>query len=244
MRRALFEFLVIVIGVLVALAADEWRQERAELQDLDEHLASVLEEVRDNADTVRVVRGGISARKMAGLESVIAHLESEDPSVPDPEALLKDLAESAAVWRPFISRNSFDALKTSGLLRLARDDGLDDNISSTYEVPEILFGQVALIQGEYPIVVNEFIPSPYQSDLSGMRTYSGGKAPQIALDIGAAEAVALIHEERARLLRLARSETAVATAVWYALTRILDDFYELEQLLADRLGVPSEAGAP
>jgi hypothetical protein len=240
-RRATFEFLVIVIGVLVALTADEWRQERGELQDLDEHLASVLEEVRYNAETVRIVRAGISARKIAGLESVIAHLESGEKTVPDPDALLKDLAESAAVWRPFLSRNSFDALKNSGLLRLARDDDLDDTLSGTYQVPEILFDQVALMQGDYPVAVNEFIPSPYHSELSGMRTYSGGTAPQVALDIGARDAVALIYEDRDRLLKLARGETAVATAVWYALTRILDDFQELDQFLAERLGVPPMA---
>jgi hypothetical protein len=242
LRRAVFEFLIIVTGVLVALTADEWRQERGERQDLNEHLASVLEEVRDNAGTVRIVRSGISGRKIASLEAVIAHLESGDTAVADPEALLREFADSAAVWRPFISRNQFDALKNSGLLRLARDDELDDKLSGTFENPEILFHQVNLIQGDYPIVVNEFIPASYQSTLNSMRTYiTNSKAPEMALDIGASEAVALIHFERPRLLSLARGEAAVATAVWYALTRILDDFQELERLLADRLGVPSMA---
>lgn len=241
MRRAVFEFLVIVIGVLVALAADEWRQTRAELRDLDEHLASVLDEVRDNLSNVSAVRGGISARKIAGLETIIAHLESGETSVADPDALLKSLADSSAVWRPFVSRNRFDALNTSGLLRLAVGDELRDVLAGTYEVPETLLGQVALIQGDYPIVVNEIIPSTYQSSLSGMRSYIRGNAPEIALDISANDAVELIHEDRDRLLRLARGEAAVATAIWYALTRIQADFRELEPLLADRVGVPSEA---
>ena len=242
MRRAVFEFLVIVIGVLVALAADEWRQTRAEFRDLEEHLTSVLDEVRDNLSNVSAVRGGISARKIAGLETIIAHLESGDTTVSDPDTLLKALADSAAVWRPFVSRNRFDALNTSGLLRLAVGDELRDVLAGTYEVPETLLGQVALMQGDYPIVVNEIIPSTYQSSLSGMRSYIvEGTAPEIAIDIGAEDAVELIHEDRARLLRLARGEAAVATAVWYALTRIQADFRELEPLLADRVGVPSEA---
>jgi hypothetical protein len=241
-RRAVFEFLIIVTGVLVALTADEWRQEWGERQDLEEHLASVLEEVRANAGTVRIVRSGISSRKISALEAVIAHLESGDSTVADPEALLEEFADSTAVWRPFIVRNQFDALKNSGLLRLARDDDLVNQMSGTFEISQILFDQVNLIQGEYPIVVNQFIPASYQSSLGGMATYSrGGVAPEIALDIGAGDAVALIHDERSRLLRLARSEAAVATAVWYALTRILDDFQQLERLLSDRLGVPSMA---
>lgn len=245
MRRAVFEFLIIVTGVLVALTADEWRQEWRERQDLEEHLAGVLEEVRDNVDTTSVVRSGISARKIASLEAVIAHLESGETTVADPEALLQEFVDSAALWRPFLSHNRFDALKNSGLLRLAGDENLDDQLSNTFAAPAVLLDQLRVIQGNYPIVVNELIPASYQSSLSGMRAYTrGGTAPEIALDIGDREAVALIHEDRTRLLRLARGEAAVATAVWYALTRIMDDFEELERLLSDRLGVPSILGVP
>ena len=54
-RRAVFEFVVIVTGVLVALAADEWRQERQELRELNSYLVSVLDEVRDNLGTIRII---------------------------------------------------------------------------------------------------------------------------------------------------------------------------------------------
>jgi len=124
---------------------------------------------------------------------------------------------------------------------LLDDQDLADNISSTYQAPQVLLDQVDAIQGDYPVVAMEFIPASYQAELSTLSGYSWEPAPEIAIDISATEAVALIQQDRERLLRLARGEAAAATAKWYALNRIKEEFVELETELAERLGVPSEA---
>lgn len=240
-RRAVFEFLVIVTGVLVALAADEWRQERQELRELNSYLVSVLDEVRDNLGTIRNIKSALTTRKIAGLETVIAQLESGDTSVDDPEAFIRQIAYSADTATPWFTYSRFEALKTSGLLRLLEDDDLADGLSSTFQAPQVLLDQVEILQGDYPIFINQIIPASYQAELNPLRGYSREAAPEIAIDIGAKEAVDLIHQDRQRILRLARGEAALATAKWYALNRLAEQFFEVERQLAQRLDVPSRA---
>jgi hypothetical protein len=240
-RRAVFEFVVIVTGVLVALAADEWRQERQELRELNSYLVSVLDEVRDNLGTIRIIRSALTTLKIAGLETVIAQLESGDTTVDDPEGFIRQIALSADITNPWFTYSRFEALKTSGLLRLLENDDLADSLSSTFQAPQVLLDPVKVLQGDYPIVVNELIPASYQAELNPLRGYSREAAPEIVIDIGANEAVDLIHQDRERILRLARGEAALATAKWYALNRLAEQFFGLEKQLAKRLGVPSKA---
>ena len=94
-QKAAFEFLIIVTGVLVALAVDEWRQERAEMRELNQHLASLLDEVEQNMGTLEYIRVSLTQVKTPGLETVIAHLESGDESVDDPIRGVKELGRSA-----------------------------------------------------------------------------------------------------------------------------------------------------
>ena len=240
-RRAVFEFVVIVTGVLVALAADEWREDRQELRELNSYLVSVLDEVRDNLGTIRIVKSALTVRKITGLETVIAQLESGEPGVDDPDAFIRQVAYSADTASPWFTYSRFEALKSSGLLRLLEDDDLADGLSGTYQAPQVLLDQVRVLQGDYPTVVNQFIPASYQAELNPLRDYSREAAPEIAIDIGAKEAVDLIHQNRERILRLARGEAALATAKWYALNRLAEQFFEVERQLAQRVGVPSRA---
>lgn len=231
LQRAAFEFLIIVTGVLVALAVDEWRQERAELRELNQHLVSLLDEVENNLETVIYIRVSMTQVKTPGLETVIAHLESGDEAVDDPEEFLRAFADSTLLALPWFTRSRFEALRNSGSLRMLGPD-LAGDISTTYSAPEMLLSQVEALQGEYPLVAQRFIPAPLHSELSPLREYiPETSAPTVVFDIGADQAIALIHENRDRLLMLARGEAAAVTANWYALKRIEAEFAELKQQL-------------
>jgi len=238
-RRAGFEFVAIVMGVLVALTGDQWRQDHQEIRELNEYLASVLSEVQSNIRTVRWIRSSVTTFKIPALETVIAYLESGDTTVDDPDALIRALAISSLAANPWFTRNRFDALKNSGLLRQLDDPELADGMSSSFQAPQVLLSQVDLIQGDYPAVVNEIVPATEQPDLNMMRGYAWGdeQPAAIAIDISSQEAIELMNQDRERLLRLARGEAAVATAKWYAFLRIEQQFSELEKALAERLGV-------
>lgn len=236
--RAVFEFLIIVTGVLVALAVDEWRQERAEVRELNQHLLSLLEEVEHNLEAVTFIRVSLTQVKTPGLETVIAHLESGDETVDDPGEFLHALADSTLLATPWFTTSRFEALRNSGTMRLL-DPALAGDISGTFGAPGLLLSQVERLQGDYSLTAQQFIPAPMHSEVSPLREYiPESSAPAVVLDISDDQAIALIYENRERLLMLARGEGAAVTAKWYALKRIEEEFSELreqlETVLAER----------
>jgi hypothetical protein len=238
MQRAAFEFLIIVTGVLVALAVDEWRQERADMRELNQHLVSLLDEVEQNVGTINYIRASLTQLKTPGLETVIAHLESGDETVEDPDEFLRAFADSTLLAIPWFTSSRFEALRNSGSLRML-DPGLAGQIAGTFSSPQILLSQVEQLQGEYPVIAQQFIPAPLHSQLSPLREYiPETPAPGVVFDISADQAIALIHENREELLMLARGEAAAVTAKWYALKRIEGEFAELKEqievVLAER----------
>lgn len=243
MKRLLGEFLTIVLGVLVALGVDEWRQGRTELKIAAEHLADITAELRQNLCTVERIRVRHLPRKMENLQAVLTFLNDPQSEAADPAALLHAFARSTSAVRPWLVDNQYQALQNSGNVRLVHKLQPDLVLSGVYEGPEVLFSQDQRIQGPYPIVVNELLPAQLQSQFSQLRGYvQEQEAPALVDDTDLTRVVEAIRARRIELLGLARNEAAVATGRWYALTRISNDLRatlkELERW--DRSTVPLE----
>jgi hypothetical protein len=233
MKHFVTEFLIVVAGILVALAVDEWRQGREELRILNESLAGVATEIHNNISTVERVQSKAMFRKMQGLETVIRFLSDPDAKASDPEVLLQAFAMSASGATPWIVNDRFEALRNSGNLRLLRNDELSAELTGAYEGPHVLFSQVERIQGTYPTVVNELLPANLQSAFNSSRWYARNASAPIIQDAATpSSAVEAIRARRVELLRLARGEAAVATGKWYALERTNHDMHEVLKLLA------------
>lgn len=228
------EFLIVVLGILVALGIDEWRQNRQELQILNQSLAGVAREIRGNLWTVERIRDYALAKKMQGLVTVIAFLSNPDAAVADPASLLRTFADSALSAKPWIVDDQLAALRDSGNLRLLRTPDLARHLADAYAAPQVLLSQVQSTQGTYPLVVYELLPASMQSEVNRMRWYlrNGSLAPVIADPANAADAVAQIRARRLELLSLARGEAAVATGTWYALARMDVELNEVLKALA------------
>jgi len=233
MKRLAAEFAVIVAGILLALAVDEWRQEREELEIASEHLSDVASELRDNLCTVERIRARLLQQKMENLQTVLNFLNDPAAPVEDPAALLQAFARSTAGARPWLVDNQFHALQNSGNVRLVRKLQPDLNLAGLYGGPAVLFSQIDRIQGAYPVVVNELIPAQLQVRFSQLSGYARDrKAPALVDDDDLPRTVEGIRARRAELLGLARNEAAVATAKWYALARIRQDLEEVLVSLA------------
>lgn len=224
MKRLAGELFVIVIGVLIALGVDEWRQDREELRIANEHLSGIAAELRQNLCTAERVRVRMLGRKLENLQVVLQFLGDPEAPVSDPAALLQAFARSTAAARPWMVDNEFQALQNSGDVRLVRKLQPNLNLSTLYEAPDVLFSQVERIQGPYPVVVNELIPAQLQTGFSQLSGYTPDQhAPALADDADLTQAIERIRARRGELLALARNEAAVATGRWYALTRIKAD---------------------
>lgn len=232
MRRLAAELFTIVVGILLALGVDQWRQDREELRVVGEHLSNVATELRSNLCSVERIRSRNLQRKFDGLQVVLRFLQDPAPIVEDPAALLQSLARSSSAAMPWLADNQYQALQNSGNARLVDELIPGLSLASTYEGPRVLFAQVARIQGAYPIVVNELMPAQLQTGFSLLRGYApGSEAPALEDDAELGRAVDRIRARRIQLLDLARNEAAVATAQWYALERLRQNYQrDLETL--------------
>jgi hypothetical protein len=243
MQKLLGEFLTIVVGVLVAFAVDDWRQDREELRVAEEHLSDVTAELRQNLCTVERIRALQMQRKIDNLQTVLQFLNDTEADVADPVALLQAFARSTAAAKPWLTDNQYQALQNSGNVRLLRKLQPELTLSGLYEGPDVLFSQVERVQGRYPVVVNELLPAQLQSEFNQLGIYARDeKAPVLLDDADLARAVEAIRSRRLELLALARGEAAVTTGRWYALTRLSKDLNDKLQELArwDRETTPLE----
>jgi hypothetical protein len=242
-RKFAGEFITIVVGVLIALAVDGWRQDREELRVAREHLSDVTVELRQNLCTVERIRARNLPRKIENLQTVLQFLNDPEAEAADPVALLHAFARSTAASVPWLVDNQYQALQNSGNVRLLRKLQPDLVLSGLYEAPEVLFSQVERIQGPYPVVVNELIPAQLQAEFSQLSGYARGERAAVLVDdADLSRAIEAIRARRSELLALARNEAAVATGRWYALARLSNDLNDTLQKLAgwDRATVPLE----
>lgn len=229
-RHVVTEFLIVVAGILVALGVDQWRNGREELNVVNQHLADVTDEVRQNLCTVQRIRMRAVTEKQANLQVVLNFLNDPSAPVAEPAALLEAFALSSARSRPWLVDNQYQALQNSGNVRLVRRLKPDLQLAAVYEAPGVLFAQVDRLQGDYPVIVNELIPAQLQQHDNALEKYAlGASAPAFTDDADLHAAIERIRGRRIELLDLARNEAAVTTATWYVLIRVKA---EMERLLA------------
>lgn len=224
MKKLAAELVTIVLGVLIALGFDDWRQGREEIKIANEHLYDITAELRRNLCTVERIRLRQMPRKFESLQAVLNFLNDPDAKVEDPAALLQAFARSTSSARPWLVDNQFQAMQNSGNVRLVNKLQPDLALAAIYESPDVLFSQDERIRGSYPIVINELIPAQLQAKFSQLRGYArDAEAPAMVDDADLAKAIDAIRARRVELLGLARNEAAVATGRWYALTRMSQD---------------------
>ena len=133
-RLLLGEFVVIVVGVLMALWVDQLREARVNAELEVEYLESLMTDL--DADLVQFDSTEAWMRRSeTAAATVLALYEGSPPTenVPDLVAALE-----TAGWQywPSITRNTIDDLRSTGNLRLIRDPALRRAIASYYTAIE------------------------------------------------------------------------------------------------------------
>ena len=222
LQRALFEFLVIVMGITVAFLVDEWRQERQEQDLIDQYLVRLSSEAKNNLWSTRNVRDRFLASKMDALGEVITYARQPDTQEVDLPTLITALNRTNRDVIPWFVKYQYNAFINTGSQRLLNDPELMQVLSSTYEADRVLFSQIEEIRGPYQRFISQLIPAEYQSTNNRLAIYVGNdiSAPVINDNEQEQELLNKLNHHKPELLRLARLESDVATATWYALTRI------------------------
>ena len=133
-RRLFFEFVIIVVGVLVALWVDQLRQNRVNARLQVEYLESLVSDLE--SDLAQFDETEAWMRSSEAAASTVLALYARSPPTTDIADLVA--AVERAGWQawPSISRNTIEDLRSTGNLRLIRDPAMRRAISSYYATIE------------------------------------------------------------------------------------------------------------
>jgi len=157
--RLVGEFVVIVTGVLVALAADSWNDRRLERVEEREYLERLFASVaRDTTNYVSILSW--IDQKEAGLARLDSVLSSSAASY-DADQLLVDLTAAPNYgWNvgPIAAEATFEDLRSSGKLGLIRNPDLRNAILEYYWEAETEDRRLMARRTGYPLASYELVP--------------------------------------------------------------------------------------
>jgi hypothetical protein len=134
-RRLLAEFLVIAIGVMAALAVDNWNDARKDRIAEREYLAGIAADLRTTAEDLARSRTAATDNQ-AALQLLIGVVEGGEP--PAAEQLVEALIRSTYLGLPRVSEITFQELVSTGSLRLISDTEFKRRLAEYYREFEYL----------------------------------------------------------------------------------------------------------
>lgn len=223
-KRLVGEFLVIVVGVLVALAVDEWRGARTdralERQYLD-RLQGDLVETRIRLDTARLQLAG-AARNADFVEP---YLWGRTGMPGDTSTVVAALYRATRSLAPDLAnslpRTTFLELQSTGRIGLIRSVPIRAAVQMYYTEVNAAAVNLSLLPREYRDFIRGWIPPALQSAIrSQCPVYATADAEDLECDValGDFDARALLREMAgntsvARSLNLSRQQLGIGVEV-------------------------------
>jgi hypothetical protein len=130
-RRFLAEFFIVALGVLAALAADNWNDSRKERDIERAFLAGIATDMEQNVESLDRAIGQADINRKA-LQRVMRGIESGQSQWQTPDDFVRDLILCTYLGIPQLSSIAFDELRSTGSLRLIRDDAFKRRLSEYY----------------------------------------------------------------------------------------------------------------
>ena len=211
-KLALGELVIVALGVLLALWADQWMQARQEaslavsyLERLHTDVEADLRSLRFSADQAR--------NRLAITREVDGWLNDPD-AAPDPDSLVMKAHFAGVLFPPTISKFTIDELKSTGDIRLLKNEGLKRQIADYYNqiglqidqwgtwgdegITETYFRELAFVLDPEPrLRAGTFDPALLRRFLSA----SGGDAPSSYAEAqGAAPEIGATRADADRML--------------------------------------------
>jgi hypothetical protein len=138
-RLALGELAIVALGVLIALWADQMMQDRQEAAMAVSYLERLQEDVRADIRSLRF-SAAQARNRLAITRQVDAWLHDPD-AAPDPDSLVMKVHFAGVLFPPTISTFTIDELKSTGDLRLLKNQALKRQIADYYNQIGLQIGQ-------------------------------------------------------------------------------------------------------
>lgn len=212
-RRALGELIIVALGVLIALWADQAIQARQEVARTVSYLERLQEDVRSDISSLQ-----FSSRQARNRHAITRKVDAwlGDPNAaPDPDTLIVSVHFAGVTYSPTISKFTIEELKSTGDLRLL-NPALKRDIAEYYNqvglqieqwivwgdvgVTETYFRELAFVMDpELRIRAGTFDPARMQEFIRGKESSGPAVIQRDAPRIGATRA------DADRMLRRMRS---------------------------------------
>lgn len=138
-RLALGELLIVALGVLIALWADQAIEARREADRAISYLEGLQTDIR--ADIKALKFSADQARnRLAIIRQVEAWLANPE-AAPDPDALVINVHYAGVTFFPTISRFTIEELQSTGDLRLLKNQALKRQLADYYNQVDLQIGQ-------------------------------------------------------------------------------------------------------
>jgi hypothetical protein len=156
-RRLAAEFVVIVVGVLVALAVDQWRESVSDQAAEAQYMDRLLIDLQRDSLTVSLERAQ-AGRKASDLARVLQDLTDPEAIRRQPSLAWPNLARTFA--RPNIRATTFDELTSTGGLTLVRNEALRSQIGEYYRfAPQNFFERLDARRTSLAALVTRVFPT-------------------------------------------------------------------------------------
>jgi hypothetical protein len=184
--RAVAESLLIMFGVLAALAVQSWWDDRVEQQTLLSHLIAVQEELHEVRESIaeNLRQSGLVVDQTITVMTMLADTQTEAM----PDSFIERVSEMYEIKNPDIPMSAYDAFVSSGSLRLVKGKALRAMLAKyRNEVAEV--GQVHQVMWnvyydlQAPFLNKYFVLSDFgwpivTEDAFGERIYSLAEIPK------------------------------------------------------------------
>jgi hypothetical protein len=154
------EFLVVVTGVLVALAASDQAQRARERNLANEYTTRVIEDLDRISRSIQLVLGWSSAVEASGAV-LLPVLEDEAP-IADSLLLLTAAYQASRLPQPDLSAIAYRELLATGQIRLFRDGAVRQALGGYFADLERAAGFLADIPTDYSTAVRRALPISVQ----------------------------------------------------------------------------------
>lgn len=156
------EFIVVVIGILLAFQLNTCRESQKEHVLVEEHVASILEETQFNKTQIK---GSIenSERLLAQLDTLITLTGEKDLNLPKMHRLSLALMSLDYMY---IKKNAYQSFVETGDIRFVQNTKLRDEIVSLYEYYSWVSGMDESSRTSY---LNNYLP--YATENFDLITY-------------------------------------------------------------------------
>lgn len=155
--NAIGELFIIVVGVLIALAIDQWNANRLERLEEFDAVSRVLADLQTDLDDFAFRLESISAKEQSLLR--VRSALAQDIDV-EPEQFLTDIIVGADFgWNQgFAKRPTYDNLMASGQLGIIQNADIRDKISNYYRLYEDEHIRIEERETGYPALSYQLVP--------------------------------------------------------------------------------------